>query len=48
MACIVMLLYAGVSVWGVKPQRQWREYMKGQIAHEGRYYAHLVGKTWPE
>lgn len=47
-ACVAALLFVAVSFWGVKPQRAFREYVEGQVTHEGRYFAHLIGKTWPE
>lgn len=47
-ACVLAVLFVAVSAWGVKPQRELREFTDGQLTHEGRYYAHLLGKTWPE
>ncbi|HEY3414380.1 MAG TPA: hypothetical protein VGM51_15185 [Armatimonadota bacterium] len=47
-ACVLAMLFVGVSIWGVKPQRTWRENLYGQTFGEVKYYAHLVGKTWPE
>lgn len=47
-AGVFAMLFVGASLWGAKPQRAWREYINGQITHEGRYYARILGRTWPE
>jgi len=47
-AAVLAILYAGSVVVTARTDARMSTILERQIEHEGRYYAEVLGRTWPE